>query len=218
MKRTALLLATSAMMVATACRSKAPPAAKAPAPSAQVLVQAAAPTADGGATIDAGSPDARLGMMERHAIWKAKKEATEKAIAELAAKEKARLIKFDKSKLAKHEALFAFETKTRQTLDQAAIKLNGKLDAADQLKKLAVAQQKTIEAQVNGLRAMDPQGGNSFIATDHDVILQLLGHDYPAAILAFFQGQIKPLAEVRAEMDKREKRIDAWLEEVRNAK
>lgn len=218
MKRTAFLLATSAMMVAAACKTQAPP----PAPKAPAPARAKAPVpvraVDGGAVVDAGSADARLGMMERHAIWKAKKEATEKAAAELAAKEKARLIKFDKSKLAKHEALFAFETKTRQALDQAAIKLNGKIDAADQLKKLAVAQQKTIAAQASALRAMDPQGGNSFIATDHDVILQLLGHDYPAAILSFFQGQTKALAEVRAEMDRREKKIDAWLEEVKAAK
>lgn len=218
MKRTAFLLATSAVMVAAACKTQAPPTApKAPAP---VRASAPAPVraVDSGTTADAGSADARLGMMARHAIWKAKKEATEKAAAELVAKEKARLIKFDKSKLAKHEALVAFETKTRQALDQAAIKLNGKLDAADQLKKLAVTQQKAIEAQTNGLRAMDPEGGNSFIATDHDVILQLLGHDYPAAILSFFQGQTKPLAEVRAEMDRREKRINAWLAEVKKAR
>jgi hypothetical protein len=220
MKRTAFLLATSAVMVAAACKTQAPPpAAKAPAP---VLASAPPPAparpVDGGTTADARGADARLGMMERHAIWKAKKEATEKAAAELAAKEKARLIKFDKSKLAKHEALLAFERKTRQALDQAAIKLNGKLDGADQLKKLAVTQQKAIEAQSNGLRAMDPEGGNSFIATDHDVILQLLGHDYPAAILSFFQGQTKPLAEVRAEIDRREKKINAWLEEVRSAR
>ncbi len=215
MKRTALFLATSAMLMATACKDEAPPPQPRPAapkPAAPKPV-VPPPTVDGGA-----APDARLGMMERHAIWKAKRDAEQKLAAELAAAEKERLLKFDKSKLAKHQALVAFETKTRQALEQAVTKLNGELDASDQLKKLSASQQKAIDAQATALRAMDPKGGNSNIATDHDVILQLLGHDYPAAIVSFFQGQTKPLAEVRAEVDRREKKISAWLEEVKASK
>ena len=64
---------------------------------------------------------------------------------------------------------------------------------------------------------MDPKGGSSNIGTDHDVILNLLANDYPEAIVTFFQGQTKPLAEVRAEMDKREKKIGAWLEELKSS-
>jgi hypothetical protein len=167
-------------------------------------------------TVDAGAAiDAHQGMMERYAIWKANKEADEKLAAQLAAEEKSRLIKFDKSRLSKHQALAAFEQKTREALDQAATKLNGKIDAADQLKKMATSQRKAIATQAAGLRAMDPKGGGSAIGTDHDVILNLLANDYPEAILTFFEGQTKPLAEVRAEMDKREKKINAWLEEVK---
>ena len=206
MKRTALFLSASAIVFATACKEQAP---ERPAP---VAAKPAPPSA----SADAGSrADARpLSMMERHAIWKAKKEAEEKAFAE----ERARLLKFDKSKLPKHLALVAFEQKTREALDDAASKLNGKFDSADQLKKLAVSQQKAIESQAESLRTMDPQGGTSAIESDHDVILQLLANDYPAAILTFFQGKTQPLAEVRAELDKREKRIHAWLEEVKNSK
>ncbi|MBN2574208.1 MAG: hypothetical protein JXP73_06565 [Deltaproteobacteria bacterium] len=214
MKRTALLLVASAMFVAAACKDKTqslppppPPAPAKPAVPKQVV--------DAGSTGDARQGDARLGMMERYAIWKAKKEADEKLAAQLAAEERARLVKFDRSKLAKHQALFAFEKKTRKALDQAALKLNGKLDASDQLKKLAASQRKALDKQAANLRAMDPKGGSSFIGTDHDVILNLLANDYPAAILSFFQGQTKPLAEVRAELDKREKKIGGWLEEVK---
>jgi hypothetical protein len=155
-------------------------------------------------------------MMERYALWKAKKEADEKLAVQLAAEEKARLIKFDKSKLSKHLSMVAFERKTRAALDEAAQKLNGRIDAPDQLKKLAASQHKRIESQAAGLRNMDPKGGNSAIGTDHDVILNLLADDYPDAILQFFAGQTKPLADVRAEMDKREKKIDAWLAEVQS--
>ena len=214
MKRTTIFLAASAMVLATACKDEAPSVQATPMPAP--AKPAAAKLVVAGPTVDAGAADARLGMMERHAIWKAKKEADEKLAAQLAGEERARLMKFDKSKLAKHLALFAFEKKTRQTLDQTVEKLNGKLDAADQLKKLATSQRKAIESQAQGLRAMDPKGGSSNIGTDHDVILNLLANDYPEAIVAFFQGQTKPLAEVRAEMDKREKKIGAWLEEVKS--
>ena len=217
MKRTTAFFAASAIVLAAACKDEAPSvkATPAPAPAKSASVR---PPADAGPTSDARPTDARLGMMERYAVWKAKKEADEKLAAQLAAEERARLMKFDKSKLPKHLALFAFEKKTRQALDQAAEKLNGKLDAEDQLKKLATTQRKAIETQAQGLRAMDPKGGSSNIGTDHDVVLNLLANDYPEAIVAFFQGQTKPLAEVRAEVDKREKKIGAWLEDVKSSK
>jgi hypothetical protein len=210
MKRTTLFLAVSAMALTGACKDEPQPI-KVPPPLAPPPPAASKPAVDGGQAGDARP----LGMMEKYAIWKAKKEADEKLAAQLAAEEKARLIKFDKSKLAKHQALLAFEQKTRKALDQAAEKLNGKLDAADQLKKVAASQRKAIEKEAAGLRAMDPKGGNSNIGTDHDVVLNLLANDYPEAIVAFFEGQTKPLAEVRAEVDKREKKMTAWLDEVK---
>lgn len=215
MMRTHLFLAASAMLLAAACKDETPPVKPPPAPTPAAAKPAPpVPVVDGG-----GNPDAKpLGMMEKYALWKAKKEADEKLATQLASDEKARLIKFDKSKLAKHQALFAFEQKTRQALDQAAAKLNGNLDAPDQLKKVATSQRKGIEAQAAALRALDPKGGNSNIATDHDVILNLLANDYPEAILEFFEGKTKPLAEIRTEMDRREKKIASWLEEVKQAK
>lgn len=207
MNRTSILLGATAVLVAAACTEQNQPKPQPPpAPPKPVAAVVKTP--------DAGGGDARLGMMERHAIWKAKKEADEKLAAQLAADEKARLFKFDKTKLPKHKVLFAFEQKTRKTLDEAAEKLNGKLDAADQLKKVAAAQRKPIEAQAKLLRAMDPQGGSSNIGTDHDVYLNLLANDYPEAILAFFEGQTKPLADVRVELDRREKKMSAWIDEL----
>jgi hypothetical protein len=216
MKRTTLFLAASAMILVAACKDETAPVKPppAPAPAKPAAPPPAAPAVDAGHTGDAKP----LGMMEKYAIWKAKKEADEKLAAQLAAQEKARLIKFDKSKMAKHQSLFAFEQKTRHALDQAAEKLNGKLDAADQLKKLAASQRKGIEAQAAALRGLDPKGGNSNIATDHDVVLNLLANDYPEAIIDFFDGKTKPLAEIRSELDKREKKISSWLEEIKHSK
>ena len=216
MKRTTLFLGAGALFLAAACE-QTPPRKAEPTPAPAKPAQPAR-AADAGPVTDARPADAHLGMMERHAIWKAKKEADAKLAAELAAEEQARLLKFDKSKLPKHLALFAFEKKTRKALDDAAEKLQGKPDARDQLAKLVASQRKTIEAQAKILRAMDPQGGNSNIATDHDVSLNSLANDYPEAIVASFQGDPKPLAAARAELDKREKKITSWLDEVKSGK
>jgi hypothetical protein len=217
MKRTTLCLAAGAILLAAACSEQTPTPKPAATPSPAKPALPARP-ADAGPATDARPADARLGMMERYALWKAKKEADEKLAAQLAAEEQTRLLKFDKSKMPKHLALFAFEKKTRKALDDAAETLKGKPDALDQLKKLAASQRKPIEAQAKILRAMDPQGGNSNIATDHDVSLNLLANDYPEAIAASFQGDAKPLADVRAELDKREKKITSWLAEVKSGK
>ncbi len=217
MKRTALLFGVGAIVWAAACSEQAPPPKPAPTPSpAKPALPARA--ADAGLVTDARPADARPGMMERYAIWKAKKEADAKLAAQLAAEEQARLVKFDKSKMPKHLALLAFEKKTRKALDDAAEKLKGKPDALEQLKKLTASQRKAIEAQAKILRTMDPQGGNSNIGTDHDVSLNLLANDYPEAIAASFQGDGKPLADARAELDKREKKITSWLAEVKSSK
>lgn len=177
-----------------------------------------APVVEAPKPADGGTADAHLGMMERHAIWLAKKQADEKLAKELAEAEEARLRKFDKTKLSTHVALLAFEKKTRKVFDDAAEGLKGKPDAGAQMEKLADKQRKAIEAQAKILRKMDPTGGNSNIGTDHDVTLNLLANDYPAALAAAAAGDDKPLAEASTELDKRFKKMDAWLEEVKNFK
>jgi hypothetical protein len=217
MKRTTLFLGAGALFLAAACTEQTPPRKAEPTPAPAKPAQAAR-AADAGPATDARPGDAHLGMMARYELWKAKKEADAKLATQLAAEEQARLLKFDKSKMPKHLALFAFEKKTRKALDDAAEKLKGKPDARDQLAKLVASQRKAIEAQASILRAMDPQGGNSNIATDHDVSLNSLANDYPEAIVASFQGDPKPLAAARAELDKREKKITSWLAEVKSGK
>ena len=212
MKRICTLILLGTVSLFTGCTEPAPskpnPAPPKPAP----VLEAPRP-------VDAGASDARkLGMMEKYEIWKAQKAADEKLAKELAEQEDARLRAFDKTKLPLHLKLLAFERKTRKELDDAAEKLKGKPDALDQIKKLAASLRKPIEAQAKILRAMDPQGGNSNIATDHDVSLNALANDYPEAIAASFQGDAKPLADVRAELDKREKKITSWLAEVKSSK
>ena len=208
MKRIATLIGLA--VLSASCQEPAKPTPPPPAKPAPV-VEAAKP-------VDAGGADAHLGMMEKYALWKAKKEADEKLAKELATEEEARLRKFDKSKLATHLALLAFEKKTRKVLDDAAESLKGKPDAAAQMEKIADKQRKAIEAQAKILRKMDPTGGNSNFGTDHDVNLNLLANDYPAALAAAAAGDDKPLAEVGQELDKRFKKMESWLDEVKTSK
>jgi len=157
-------------------------------------------------------------MMARYELWKAKKEADAKLAAELAAEEQARLLKFDKSKLPKHLALFAFEKKTRKALDDAAEKLQGKPDAPRPAR------------QAGGLAAQGHRGPGQDLARHGSTGREFqhrhrsrrqpesLANDYPEAIAASFQGDAKPLAAARAELDKREKRLTSWLAEVKSGK
>ena len=214
MKQIVTFLGIGIVVFVTGCTSQEP-AKPTPPPPAPVK---RAPVVEAPKPVDGGAADAYIGMMERHAIWLAKKEADAKLAKELAEAEEARLRKFDKTKLATHLALLAFEKKTRKTLDDASEGLKGKPDAAAQLEKIASKQIKAIEAQAKILRKMDPTGGNSNIGTDHDVSLNLLANDYPAALIAAAAGDEKPLLEARKELDKRFKKMETWLDEVKAAK
>jgi hypothetical protein len=210
MKRIVTLFGLGIVALVAGCTEPAQPTPP-PPPKPAPVVEAPKPA-------DGGTADAHLGMMERHAIWLAKKQADEKLAKELAEAEEARLRKFDKTKLATHVALLAFEKKTRKAFDDAAAGLKGKPDAAAQMEKMADKQRKAIEAQAKILRKMDPTGGNSNIGTDHDVSLNVLANDYPAGLAAAAAGDDQPLAEASKELDKRFKKMDAWLEEVKNFK
>jgi hypothetical protein len=213
MKRIATPFAIGIFALMAACTgsepSKPAPAPAKPAPVAEAPKPASA---------DGGTADARLGMMEKYALWKAKKEADEKLAKELADEESARLRAFDKTKLPIHLKLLEFEKATRKQLDDAAEKLKGKPDAVAELAKISEKQRKAIEAQAKLLRKMDPSGGNSNIGTDHDVNLNLLANDYPEAVGLSFGGDDKPLEGVRKEIDKRFAKMDAWIADLKTAK
>ena len=68
------------------------------------------------------------------------------------------------------------------------------------------------------MATIDPKGGNSNVTTDYDVMLNALANDYPEAIDASFDGDKQPLADQTAELDKRTKKVEDWLAEVKSAK
>ena len=63
--------------------------------------------------------------------------------------------------------------------------------------------------------AIDPKGGQSNVVTDYDVMLDALSHGYPDALMGSFDGDKKGLEDVNAELDKRTKKIETWLADVK---
>ena len=200
-----------ACALAGACNEPPPPPpapVKAPEPPTPVAVT------------DAGAPKPKMmanpdGLRLADRI--AKREAAEKKVAaELATAEHDRLLKYDRSKLALHTQVFAFITKTRAAWDALEPKLGAdKAKAKASVEKLAGGQRASIVAMGKKMATIDPKGGNSNVTTDYDVMLNALANDYPEALVASLDGDPKPLAEQKAELDKRTKKISYWLDELK---
>jgi hypothetical protein len=114
--------------------------------------------------------------------------------------------------------VFAFVKKTRAQYDALEKKITGASDKAKakaDVEKLAASLHAPIVATGKKMATIDPKGGNSNVTTDYDVMLNALANDYPEAMVASLDGDTKPLADQKAELDKRTKKIDDWLAEVR---
>jgi len=206
-----MLVAVIGLGLSIGCEKEPPPAA--PPPAAPPPPPPPAPTAAD--TSDAGppkkpkmvAPTDGLSLADRIA----KRQADEKKLAtELAEQEKTRLLKYDKTKLPLHQQVFAAIKKVRDAY--------GKAKSKDDVEKIRAGQQKTIDATGKKMTTIDPKGGSSNVVTDYDVMLDALSNSYPEALAASFDGDKKPLEDVTAELDKRTKKVEDWLAEVKTFK
>jgi hypothetical protein len=209
MMRAASFVSTLVLMVGIgiACSKEAPPAPPAaPAPPPPPPA-AAAPAPDAAAKPKmVANPDG-LSLADRIA----KRQAAEKKLAaELAGEEQKRLLAYDKGKLPLHKEVFATIKKYRAAYDHAKTK--------EDVEKIRVKQQKALEATGKKMATIDPKGGNSNVVTDYDVMLNAIANDYPDALELSFAGDKKPLEEQTAELDKRSKKIEDWLAQLKAAK
>jgi hypothetical protein len=187
--------------------------AKAPPPPAAPPAPPPPPAAAPGA-VDASTDSARKAKMVAPSDGLSladrikKRQADEKKLAdELAGEEKKRLLTYDKTKMAIHQQVFASIKKVREGYDKAKTK--------EDVEKIRAAQQKTIDATGKKMMTIDPKGGNSNLVTDYDVMLDALSNGFPDALAASFDGDKKPLDGVNAELDKRTKKIEAWLVDLK---
>ncbi len=211
MKRALVAAAVFSTVGLLACSNEQPAAPPAPAPPAPApSAPAATPPHDAGA--DSGKPKMvanpdGLSLAERIA----KRQASEKKLADqLAVEENKRLLAYDKTKLPLHKQVFGDILKYRAAYAHAKTK--------GDVEKIRAKQQKAIEATGKKMATIDPKGGNSNIVTDYDVMLNALANDYPDALEASFDGDKKPLEEQTAELDKRQKKVEDWLAQVKAAK
>jgi hypothetical protein len=188
--------------VGIACSNEKPPAP----PAAPAAPTPPPPPAPPPAPKMVANPDG-LSLADRIA----KRQAAEKKLAtELAGEEQKRLLTYDKGKLPLHKEVFAAIKKYRAAYDHAKTK--------EDVEKIRVKQQKALEATGKKMATIDPKGGNSNVVTDYDVMLNAIANDYPDALELSFAGDKKPLEEQTTELDKRTKKIEDWLAELKAAK
>ena len=203
------MLALSCAALAS-CAKEAPPPP--PPPAAPPAPPPPPPATDGAGGEGAPkksklapTPTDGLSLAER---MERRKAADAKLAAQLAAEEQTRLLDYDRGKLKQHEEIYGFIKKTRAALDGA----KGK----DAVAKLQAKQNKAIVAEGKKVHDIDPKGGNSNIVTDEDVMLNSLANDYPEGLMAAADGDQTAVNEQRAELDKRGKKIDDWLKQLKS--
>jgi hypothetical protein len=205
----------SSLLVVLACqkeasREAAPPP---PAPPAAPAAAAAPAGAGDGAVPDGGPKKSKLAPAPTDGLSLAERMERRKAdeaklAAQNAADERERLLTYDRGKLPQHTKLWASIKKLRADLERAK-------SAAD-VDKIQGKQQKPIEAAAKQLKDIDPKGGNSNVVTDYDVMLNILATEYPPALSASFAGDDKAVGEHRAELDKRTKKVEEWLDALKS--
>jgi hypothetical protein len=206
MRATLAILMIGTVVTVAACEQKAPPAPPPPPPAAPPPPPPAATPPKPKMV----APTDGLSLADRIA----KRQAEEKKLADqLAGEENQRLLAYDKTKLPLHQQVWASIKKFRAAYDKAKSK--------DDVLKIQVKQEKEIVATGKKMATIDPKGGNSNITTDYDVMLNALANDYPDALAASFGGDPaakEGLAAQNAELDKRGKKIEEWLAQVKSAK
>ena len=206
----------SAALCLASCGKEAPPAAPPapPPPAAPVAPPEPSGNAADAAAGDAGAKKSKLAPAPTDGLSLAerlerRKASEAKLAAQLAVEEQQRLLAYDKTKVKLHDEVYSFIKKTRAELDKA----KGK--AA--IEKVQEKQSKAIVAMGKKLQTIDPKGGNSNVVTDYDVMLNSLANDYPQGLLAELDGDKQPIAEQRAELDKRSHKIEDWLKQVKSS-
>jgi len=124
----------------------------------------------------------------------------------MAAEEHERRLNYDRRHMKEHRAVLRFLVATRARYDRA------------KTKAAVLAIQKRLPPAVEETRRritqIDHWGNNSNLLGDYDVMLKALSDSYPAARVAFLDGDHAPLDAQRADLDRRTKQIKDWLVEA----
>lgn len=132
--------------------------------------------------------------------------STQQWRAFMASEEHERRLHFDRGHLKEHRAVLKLLVAARARYDRAKTKAS------------VLALEKRAPPAFEGIRrritAIDHWGNNSNLLGDYDAMLTALASAYPAARLAFLDGDRAPMDAQGAEFDRRVKHIQAWLAEA----
>lgn len=127
----------------------------------------------------------------------------EQWLAQMALEERERQLGYDRRKMKQHRALLAVLLAARKRYDAA------RTPAA--VAALSARTPALLEDAHRRIAAIDHWGVNSPLLPDYQALLQALADSYPAAVTAALHGDRGPLAQARADMDRRLASMRAWL-------
>jgi hypothetical protein len=155
----------------------------------------------------AGPPDAG-GRLPEDPVAGAK--ATAQWHEHLVREERDRKLQYDRARIREHRSLMRVLADARARYDRA--RTPGALAAARARMPATAADAR------RRITAIDHWGVNSNLLADYDAILKVLADDYPNARLAALHGDAQPLAQLRAQLADRDKKMAAWLAEAAASK
>ena len=124
----------------------------------------------------------------------------------LAFEERERKLHYDRDRMKDHRAVLKILIGARARYERA------RSEAA--ITAIKARWPETVEAVRRRIDRIDHWRVNSNVLGDYDALLDALGEAYPAARIKFITGDRAPLQALRAELDRRQKAIDAWLKEA----
>jgi hypothetical protein len=117
-----------------------------------------------------------------------------------------RRLGYDRRRLGQHRAVLASLHGLRQRYDRA--KTNRAVASAS-----AFCRDRAPELR-RRITAIDPWGVSSKLLGDYGAMVDVLTGPYPAALLASIAGDPRQLHELRADWDRRVRKVQDWLAEA----
>jgi hypothetical protein len=191
-RRSALLLALTTLLAATACRNPSKPNETRPAP-------AAASNARPGLTVSAASgtlPEDPEAGARSAAQWR----------EHLVREERERRLGYDRRKLREHEEVLKKLRGARESYDRASTKTA--VQSAER------AFEATRPKLAQAFEAIDHWGTNSKVLPDYRKLVETFSDAYPTARIAALAGDGAAFERIGREVDERFRAVSAWLHEA----
>jgi len=151
---------------------------------------------------DAKSPHPAPAPLPEDPVLGAK--ATAQWREHMAFEERERKLHYDRDRMKDHRVVMKLLVGARARYERAR--------SAAAVTAIKARLPETVEAVRRRIDRIDHWRVNSNLLADYDAMLNTLAEAYPAARIKFIAGDRAPLQALRADLDRRQKAIDEWLE------